>query len=251
MSRLLAPVLTGLLMISAISTRNGLAASDDSPAKAVVKGPSASVLTAYYRAFLKDREIDQFRQNVQARYSQQDLQKLVTGAEEDARRAAVLALGLVGTIKCNEALAQGLKDEDAVVRSLTEGALWAIWFRGGTPDQNERLEKARDEISEGNLELAQKLATALIAEAPDYAEAYNQRAIIAYAESRFEQSIEDCERVLELNPYHFGALSGMGQCYMRLGKKFQALSVYRRALKVQPYHEGLKQVVQMLTDVGA
>ena len=251
MSRLLVSVLAGLLMVGAFSAANSLAASDDSPAKAVVKGPSASVLTGYYRAFLKDREIEQFRQNVQARYSQQDLQTLVTGAEEDARRAAVLALGLVGTIQCNEALARGLKDEDAVVRSLTERALWAVWFRGGTSDQNERLEQVRDEISQGDLESAQKLATALIAEAPEYAEAYNQRAIIAFAEGRFEQSIEDCERVLERNPYHFGALSGMGQCYMSLGKKFQALSVYRRALKLQPYSEGLKQVVQMLMAAGA
>jgi hypothetical protein len=29
---------------------------------------------------------------------------------------------------------------------------------------------------------------------------------------RFEDSITDCRRVLRLNPYHFGAASGMGLC---------------------------------------
>ena len=238
MGRLLGFGLAAVL-VAALSGKTA-AAGDDSPAKGAAKGPSSSVLTAYYRSFLEDRELERFRQNVQARYSQKDLQKLVTGSEKDTRRAAVLALGLVGTFDCNEALAQGLKDEDAVVRSLTEGALWGVWFRGGTADQNERLELVREAISEGNLENAQKLATQLIAEAPEYAEAYNQRAIVAYAERRFEESVEDCQRVLELNPYHIGALSGMGQCYMQLGKKFEALAVFRRALEASALQRGFE-----------
>lgn len=30
---------------------------------------------------------------------------------------------------------------------------------------------------------------------------------------RYNESIADCKVTLELNPYHFGAASGMGMCY--------------------------------------
>ena len=35
----------------------------------------------------------------------------------------------------------------------------------------------------------------------------------------YEQSIHDCRQTLEINPYHFGAAAGMGQCYLRTGIK--------------------------------
>ncbi len=225
-------------------------AADDGP-KLGVSAPSSNLLTGYYRTFLEDRDLERFRQNVQARYSEENLGALVVVKEEDTRRAAVLALGLVGSYGCNEALARGLKDQDVMVRGLTEAALWAVWFRGGTADQNERLQRVREEIGRGRLEEAYELATALIKAAPEYAEAYNQRAIASYGQERFEQSVEDCERVLELNPYHFGALSGMGQCYLRMGKRLQALAVFQKALELQPYSEGLRQTVRALTAVGA
>ena len=57
-------------------------------------------------------------------------------------------------------------------------------------------------------EAATNLAARLIARAPKFAEAYNQRAIALFIQRRFEEEREDCRRVLELNPYHIGAVSG-------------------------------------------
>ena len=42
---------------------------------------------------------------------------------------------------------------------------------------------------------------------------YNRRATVLFLLGRYQESIEDCQLVLELNPYHFGAASGMGMCY--------------------------------------
>jgi tetratricopeptide (TPR) repeat protein len=45
----------------------------------------------------------------------------------------------------------------------------------------------------------------------------------------------DCQRVIELIPYHFGALHGLGLCYAALGQYPQAIQTFRQALTVQPY----------------
>ena len=35
---------------------------------------------------------------------------------------------------------------------------------------------------------------------------------------RFAESIKDCQMTLELQPYHFGAASGMGLCHLEVSR---------------------------------
>ena len=66
-------------------------------------------------------------------------------------------------------------------------------------------------IAREQLVQAELLVTRLIATAPDFAEAYNQRAIIYFHQGRFADSVKDCESVLARNPYHFGRGFGDGR----------------------------------------
>ena len=66
------------------------------------------------------------------------------------------------------------------------------------------------------------MATRLIAIAPAFAEAYNQRAIIYFEQGRYAESARDCRRVLSINPYHFGALAGLFQCQIGLDRAADA-----------------------------
>jgi Tfp pilus assembly protein PilF len=58
--------------------------------------------------------------------------------------------------------------------------------------------------------------------------------------------VADCERALELNPYHFGAQSGMGQCYMKMGKPRAALRAFRQALETNPTLTHLSDTIETL-----
>ena len=86
----------------------------------------------------------------------------------------------------------------------------------------------------------------LLARAPQFAEAYNQRAIQHFVRGEYGKAVGDCEAALRLNPFHFGAASGMGQCYMKLKKPRSALKTFRNALVINPSLDGIKETIHFL-----
>lgn len=207
---------------------------------------TGSLLVDYYEAFLRDQDIEAFRRNVSARYSEGTLARLLQAGEAQARRASILALGLFGGFGSNAAVARGLRDPDATVRTLADNALWAIWFRADSPENNEALERIRALVNRQRFDLAIELADRLVQATPGFAEAYNQRAIARFFQGQFAESIEDCKLVLERNPFHTGALAGMGQCLLRLGRRDEAIRTFRLALKLQPYNDSIRETVAQL-----
>jgi len=204
------------------------------------------LLVSYYESFLRDQDTDAFCAHVQARYTEGTLDRLVRSGDTQARRAAVLALGLFGSYASHAAVAHALGDPDPVVRDLATSALWAIWFRADSPKNNATLKQVAGLISRQRLEEAETLASRLIDRAPTFAEAYNQRAIARFLQGRFADSVADCQRVLERNPYHIGALAGLGGCYLQLDRRAEALQTFRRALKLQPHNADLRKTVATL-----
>src|SRR5262245_45936244 len=162
--------------------------------------------------------LEKFKREVEGHYTEGTLQRLLDAHHTPARQAAALALGLVGTMKANEAVAALLHDEDALVRQLATDALWAIWFRADQPEHIEELQRLMRLSSQGEGTTEELLAgyEALLKKAPDFAEVYNQRAILYFRLGEWQKSAADCERVLKLNPYHFGAAGGLAQCQMKL-----------------------------------
>jgi tetratricopeptide (TPR) repeat protein len=96
------------------------------------------------------------------------------------------------------------------------------------------------------LNKAEALATRLITEAPGFAEAYNQRAIIYFIQGRYVESAEDCQRVIERNPFHIGAIEGLAQCQLSLNRRRDALKSLRRALKLRPHNSSLRESIHEL-----
>ncbi len=206
----------------------------------------APLLVDYFHTFLQDHDLEAFRVRVWARYSEGTLSRVVAMGDVQARRAAVFALGLVGSFNANSSVAGALKDPDVTVRGLAEQSLWTIWRNADTPENNTELDAIGALIAEQRYEAAIERADRLIARSPRFAEAYNQKAIAEFCLGRFEASIQSCRQVLERNEYHLGALSGMGQCQLRLGRIDQAIAAYRRALKIQPYHDANRDLVERL-----
>ena len=186
-----------------------------------------------------------FRAAVRDRYTEGTLQRLLASADALTRRAAVLALGLCGGMASSAAVAARLHDDDTLVRRFAEDSLWELWFRGDTPEQSLALQRA---VREPDAARARAAFDALIATCPAFAEAYNQRAIWHFRRGEFALSAADCETVLRLNPCHFGAAAGLGQCLLKVKKPRAALAAFRRALDLNPSLDHLGDTIRDLED---
>jgi len=132
-------------------------------------------------------------------------------------------------------LLAALKDDDATNRALATDTLWQIWFNQKGEAGYQLLQRSQDLLNEGQLTEAEALLSRTIEDFPDFSEAWNRRAVLYFLQNRYEEAIADCRRVLDLVPYHFGALHGLGLCYASQGQYAEAITTFRRALEVQPY----------------
>jgi tetratricopeptide (TPR) repeat protein len=184
-----------------------------------------------------------FCKQVQERYTEGTLLRVLAVADAPARQAAVFALGLLGSFAVNDVLAAHLHDEDEEVSRLASEALWTLWFRGdNAAHSNElyRILRMRDR------DKALAALNELIRQAPRFAEAYNQRAILHFRQEQYDRSAADCEAVLRLNPHHFGAQAGLGQCYLRMRRHRAALRAFRTSLRINPGLDGIAETVRAL-----
>jgi tetratricopeptide (TPR) repeat protein len=190
--------------------------------------------------------LKQFKGDVSARYTEATLQRLAVHPAQATRRAALLALHLLGSMLSSEAVAARLRDKDRQVRRMAADALWALWFRADGEENNKELQKA---LQQPDPKTGVALLTALIRKAPGFAEAYNQRAILYFQAQEYEKSAADCEKTLELNQLHFGAAAGLGRCNLRLRRPESALKAFRLAQKINPNLEGVREAIRDLESV--
>ena len=191
---------------------------------------------------------EKLRQLLLQNYTQENLIGYLTHEVAPTREAAAYALGIIGDMEAIAPLVKGLQHRDPDMRSNAEQALWSIWFRSGEKSVDDMLQKSAGYIKKEQYAEAIDLLTEVTQIAPEFAEGYNQRAIAYFMLEEWEQSIDDCKKVVTLNPVHFGAFAGMGQCYLRIGHLRQALKAFQRALEIHPGLYGVAHTVLQIQD---
>ena len=132
-------------------------------------------------------------------------------------------------------LLEALKAADPQHREAATEQLWQLWFHQKGAQGFQNLRQSQALMDGGYLTDAEALLSQIIADLPDFAEAWNRRAVLYYVQDRYLEAMADCQRVIELIPYHFGALHGLGLCHAALGQYPAAIEVFQKALAVQPY----------------
>jgi tetratricopeptide (TPR) repeat protein len=97
------------------------------------------------------------------------------------------------------------------------------------------MEKAIDLRVANDYAAAVDILDTLVESEPGWAEVWNQRATLRYLVRDFEGSLADIDRVLELEPKHFGALSGQAMILMKQGKMAAGQLALRRAVEIDPF----------------
>ena len=124
---------------------------------------------------------------------------------------------------------------NAEAATAIDRQIWARWTKPSDPVLAGRMSEILIARSMGRFPTAIALLDKLVADYPDYAEGWNQRATLYYMMGDFERSIADCAKVLALEPRHFGALSGRALMYLQLGKRPLALRDMAAALAIHPF----------------
>ena len=139
-----------------------------------------------------------------------------------------------------------LKDAGPSGYEPIEEKIWQEWSKSGSKSMDYLLKRGRDALSAGRLEESIGHFSALIDHAPDFAEGYNARATAYFMSDLYGPSLEDIRKTLELNPRHFGAISGLASILEALEMKDAALKAYREVEAIHPHREGLSQAIERL-----
>ncbi len=158
----------------------------------------------------------------------------LTRDDVEARRQGAAWLGDTGLMSDVPTLVKALRDPDEVVRTLAEHSLWEVWSRSGDPEVDNLYQLGIEQMNHGDAPGAIETFTQIIRKKPEFAEGWNKRATLYYLVGEYVKSLADCEEVVKRNPFHFGALSGFGMIYLRLGRPEKALEYFERTLEVNP-----------------
>lgn len=164
----------------------------------------------------------------------------------EARRQGAAWLGDTGLMSDVPTLVKALRDPDEVVRTLAEHSLWEVWSRSGDPEVDNLYQLGIEQMNQGDAPAAIETFTQIIRKKPEFAEGWNKRATLYYLVGEYVKSLADCEEVVKRNSVHFGALSGFGMIYLRLGKPEKALEYFERTLEVNPNLVEVKAAVEEL-----
>ena len=88
---------------------------------------------------------------------------------------------------------------------------------------------------EFDLTQAIKVLNEVITKVPDYAEAWNQRAIAYFYQGNLDQALDDIKKTLELELWRFGAMAGRAVIRLKLNQPDKAKSSIAEALTIHPF----------------
>ncbi len=138
--------------------------------------------------------------------------------------------------------------DDERSAEILEKAVWKAWTRSGSPTVDLLMQQVNKAAHEKKPDYALEILDAVVEIAPDYVEGWNRRATMLYLSDQFNESILNIKRVLELEPRHFGALSGLGVIMREMGNDRGALSAFREALKHHPFLKDAIEAVKELSE---
>jgi tetratricopeptide (TPR) repeat protein len=124
---------------------------------------------------------------------------------------------------------------DAATAHAIDQRIWLMWLVPSDPELAGRMSAVLAAQHEGNYQVELTLLNKLVIDYPNYAEGWNQLATLEYLLDNFDASLADIDRVLSIEPRHFGALSGRVLIYLAQGNRPMALRAMMAALAVHPF----------------
>lgn len=205
-----------------------------------------SQLVVWYRNFLEDGKSAAFVSCVSTRYGVATLERMTQGPNNEVRRAAVLALGMVGNANSIGVVAKCLQDPDRCVRLVAEIAFADLSRRQVGVNAGRLLDVARRHIDGHRYGAAAELLEEITSAWPEFADAWYQCAIVSFCLGQYGRAIRLARRAIELSPQHFPAHTLEARCFMETEQMDKALLSFERSFWVNPSQLVVKGYIDTL-----
>lgn len=129
---------------------------------------------------------------------------------------------------------------------VVEADVYQRWQISGSAAADYLLRRGLEAMEVEDYEAAYDHLTALTDHAPDFAEGWNARATLFFEQQMFGPAIADIQRVLALEPRHFGALTGLGVMLEDMGNPDAALAAYEAAHAIHPNQPDIQRLLEGL-----
>jgi tetratricopeptide (TPR) repeat protein len=126
-------------------------------------------------------------------------------------------------------------------------AIERVWMHSDSDTANLLMQRATVSMQARQYPIALSLFDKLVAVEPGWAEAWNQRATTRFLTGDTNGAMADINRVLKLEPRHFGALAGMGMILQGAGLEKGALEIFKKTLGIYPLEPNIQKLVEKLT----
>ena len=124
----------------------------------------------------------------------------------------------------------------------------ATWSESSSPTVNLLMQWSAKAAAEKRNAAALDFIDRAIILKPDFVGAWNQRATLHFTMGNYKKSVSDIEKVLELEPRHFGAIAGLAGILTERGSKDAAMKAWERYLEIFPADREAQEIVSKLSE---
>jgi len=143
-----------------------------------------------------------------------------------------------------------LKVNKAKVALIVEQEIWSLWSTHPTDEKlTARLEEGSMFVRNQQPNRAREIFTEVIKLDENWAEAWNKRATVLYMLGEYQKSQDDIDKVLELEPRHFGALAGQGMVNIKLKNYEKAIRSYEEAQEIYPSMKTPDAMIKQMKEI--
>ncbi len=150
--------------------------------------------------------------------------------------------------RLDELFSQLKRERNEKAAERTAGKIWQEWFKSGSASIDLMMQWSGEAVEAKKYDVALDFLDQVIVLSPTYAEGWNRRATVHFMMQNYGKSMADIERTLELEPRHFGALSGMAEIMKNTNRKQLALDAYQRVLEIYPMMRSAQNEVAGLSE---
>jgi tetratricopeptide (TPR) repeat protein len=128
------------------------------------------------------------------------------------------------------------------------GRIWSEWFQSGSASIDLMMQWSQKAMENQKFDVALDFLDQVVTLQPTYAEGWNRRATVHFMMKNYGKSMSDIEHTLQLEPRHFGALSGLAQIMAETGHKQSALEAWQKVLAIYPMMRSAQDQVATLSE---